>query len=120
MGYESYEQKASRALMKQRTTMLSNQIMPGWYKDLRGFLCIVVHNRLVSIAVEDTGDFAVTVDAPDSNGDFAKHIVCVRFPDIGVATSLARSIVGFICNHVNSAMVDTNLEIFVRAYCRTK
>lgn len=93
-----------------RESQLAELELPGWYRDTRGVLCIMVHNRLVSLFVEDDGDFAVLVEAPDETGCFTKVALWQNPSTLEDAVKTANAIVGTICNQLRPDLVDAVLQ----------
>lgn len=89
---------------------LKDLLLPGWYHDLRGVPCILCRQRLVSLFVEQNGDFAVTVDTLDATGNFTENIFWETRDTYDSIVKLAQRVLTVICKQSAETAIDHALH----------
>lgn len=67
--------------------------LPGFYMDARGAYGVIIGTMYISCFINDNGEYDVTRDAVDENGDFCKNINWESFREPQKAVAALRRMV---------------------------
>ncbi len=87
---------------------------PGWYRGLNGVPCVLYYGRLISIFVNDDGDFDVTVDVPDTDGVFTENILWVTRGVLNDALQVARQVISILNKKTDTSLADRSIRALER------